>query len=68
MLQKKIESTFSDPHGGNAETEKHRIEAANLLGDNPIQLSSSTCGVLNEAGTETIGYKLTTLWQQRGPA
>jgi len=62
MAQKKIESTFTDPHGGNAAFEEHRAEAIKMLGDSVKLLSSTTGGVLNQEGTDTVGYKLTTVW------
>lgn len=64
---KTIETTFTDAHGGQAEIEKHTVEATQTLGANPLLVSSKTEGVLNKERTETTGYKLTTQWQTRGP-
>ena len=68
MFEKEVTTTFSDPHGGQIEFEKHRDAATSLLGADPLILNSTTTPVplLDDNGKE-VGYiwQLTTLWKSR---
>jgi len=67
MFRKSITSTFDDPNGGQAEFERHRAEAAKIIGDNPKLISSNTSSVPiygdDNATVVTHKHKLSTVWE-----
>lgn len=72
MLEKQIESVFTDPAGGQSEYEKHAAHASEHLGANPVLIHSSTQAVIEQI-TEMVertrevlaGHKLVTRWRAR---